>query len=120
LFGAARMMVTEGPVAPYVEAFDTELVLPEEIHEWAGRKARVHLVIGNSRSHEDNPRKISEARMEELKASLVADELMLEAGPSLLIAALTDSTILGAFLATMEWAFGEARHARAAGFRRPV
>jgi phage terminase large subunit-like protein len=74
LFGAARTMVTEGPLKPYVEAYDTELLLKgrqgrlfrvaavggtndgglptcfgaDEIHEWEGRKERVHLVIGNS------------------------------------------------------------------------
>lgn len=74
LFGAAKTMATEGPLAPFVEAYDTELLLrgrpgrlyrvaavagtndgtlptcfaADEVHEWEGRKARVHLVIGNS------------------------------------------------------------------------
>jgi phage terminase large subunit-like protein len=74
LFGAARTMVAEGPLKPHLEAFETELLLRDrpgrmfrvaaiggtndgglptcagfdEIHEWEGRKERVHLVIGNS------------------------------------------------------------------------
>jgi phage terminase large subunit-like protein len=71
LFDAARGMATGGRLAPFVEAFDTELLLQgrlyrvaavagtndgtlptcfgaDEIHEWEGRKERVHLVIGNS------------------------------------------------------------------------
>jgi phage terminase large subunit-like protein len=74
LFGAARTMVNEGPLKPHLEAFETELLLKDrpgrmfrvaaiggtndgglptcagfdEIHEWEGRKERVHLVIGNS------------------------------------------------------------------------
>lgn len=74
LFGAARTMVAEGPLKPHLEAFETELLLKDrpgrmfrvaaiggtndgglptcagfdEIHEWEGRKQRVHLVIGNS------------------------------------------------------------------------
>ena len=74
LFGAARTMVAEGPLRPHLEAFETELLLKDrpgrmfrvaaiggtndgglptcagfdEIHEWVGRKERVHLVIGNS------------------------------------------------------------------------
>lgn len=74
LFGAAKAMVTAGPLKPLVEAFDTEMLLKkrpgrlyrvaaiagtndgtlptcfgaDEIHEWEGRKERVHLVIGNS------------------------------------------------------------------------
>jgi phage terminase large subunit-like protein len=74
LFGAAKTMLVEGPLKPFVEAFDTEVLLAgrpgrmyrvaaeagtndgtlpttfgaDEIHEWVGRKERVHLVIGNS------------------------------------------------------------------------
>jgi phage terminase large subunit-like protein len=74
LFGAARTMLVKGPLAPFVEAYDTEVLLKDrpgrmyrvaaeagtndgtlpttfgadEIHEWVGRKERVHLVIGNS------------------------------------------------------------------------
>jgi hypothetical protein len=74
LFSAAKAMATGGRLAPFVEAFDTELLLKgragrlyrvaavagtndgtlptcfgaDEIHEWEGRKERVHLVIGNS------------------------------------------------------------------------
>jgi phage terminase large subunit-like protein len=74
LFGAAKTMATEGPLAPCVEAYDTEILLKDrpgrmyrvaavagtndgtlptcfiadEVHEWQGRKERVHLVIGNS------------------------------------------------------------------------
>jgi phage terminase large subunit-like protein len=74
LFGAARTMVAEGPLKQHLEAFETELLLKDrpgrmfrvaaiggtndgglptcagfdEIHEWEGRKQRVHLVIGNS------------------------------------------------------------------------
>ena len=74
LFGAARVMAREGELAPYVEVYDTEILLKDrpgrmyrvaaqagtndgtlptcfgadEVHEWTGRKERVHLVIGNS------------------------------------------------------------------------
>ena len=76
LFSAAKAMATGkgSRLAPFVEAYDTEILLRErsgrlfrvaaiggtndgglpttfaadEIHEWEGRKERVHLVIGNS------------------------------------------------------------------------
>jgi phage terminase large subunit-like protein len=74
LFGSARTMVTEGPLKPDVEVFDTELLLrnlpgrmyrvaaaagtndgsrptlfvADELHEWTGNKARVFLVVSNS------------------------------------------------------------------------
>ncbi len=74
LFGSARVMVAEGPLKPFVETFDTELLrtdgpgkmfrvaaaagtndggrptvfLADELHEWIGNKARVFLVIANS------------------------------------------------------------------------
>lgn len=74
LFGTARVMVTEGPLARYLEAYDTEILLrdqpgrmfrvaaaagtndggrpttfiADELHEWTGPKERVHLVISNS------------------------------------------------------------------------
>jgi phage terminase large subunit-like protein len=74
LFSAAKTMLVEGPLKPFVEAYDTEILLKDrpgrlyrvaavagtndgtlptcfgadEIHEWDGRKERVHLVIGNS------------------------------------------------------------------------
>jgi phage terminase large subunit-like protein len=73
LFGAARVMLTEGKLAELVEAYDTEVLLrggpgrmyrvaavagtneglrptffaADELHEWVGNKARVHLVIAN-------------------------------------------------------------------------
>jgi phage terminase large subunit-like protein len=75
LFAAAKTMAVEGKLRPFVEPYDTELrlangemgrmfrvaavagtndgglptcFLADEIHEWVGRKDRVHLVIGNS------------------------------------------------------------------------
>ena len=74
LFGTCRIMATEGPLKPYLEAFDTEILLKgqhgrayrvaaaagtndgsrptlfaaDELHEWTGGKARVFLVITNS------------------------------------------------------------------------
>lgn len=74
LFGTCRIMATEGPLKPYLEAFDTEILLKgqhgrayrvaaaagtndgsrptlfaaDELHEWVGGKARVFLVITNS------------------------------------------------------------------------
>lgn len=74
LFGSARSMVTEGPLKPYLETYDTELLLKgahgrmyrvaaaagtndgsrptlfiaDELHEWTGSKARVFLVLSNS------------------------------------------------------------------------
>ena len=67
-------MVSEGPLAPFLEAYDTEILLKsdhgrmyrvaaaagtndgsrptlfvaDELHEWIGNKARVFLVISNS------------------------------------------------------------------------
>lgn len=74
LFGSARIMAREGPLAPHLEAYDTEILLKggpgrmfrvaaaagtndggrptlfaaDELHEWLGAKARVFLVISNS------------------------------------------------------------------------
>jgi phage terminase large subunit-like protein len=74
LFGTARVMVTEGPLKPFLEVYDTEILrrdapgrmyrvaaaagtndgsrptcfLADELHEWTGAKARVFLVISNS------------------------------------------------------------------------
>jgi len=73
LFGAARTMISEGPLASMFETYDTEILrkdgpgrmyrvaaaagtndgqrptffLADEIHEWTGNKERVHLVIAN-------------------------------------------------------------------------
>lgn len=73
LFGAARAMVTEGPLRDYLTALDTEILrndgpgrmyrvaavagtndggrptflLCDELHEWTGSKERVHLVLSN-------------------------------------------------------------------------
>lgn len=74
LFGTARVMVTEGPLKPYLEVYDTEILrkdgpgrmfrvaaaagtndggrptcfIADELHEWTGSKERVFLVISNS------------------------------------------------------------------------
>lgn len=74
LFGDARLMVTEGPLKPFLDVYDTEILvrgqpgamrrvaaaagtndggrptgfIADELHEWTGNKERVHLVIGNS------------------------------------------------------------------------
>lgn len=74
LFGTAKVMATEGPLAPFLETYDTEILLREgpgrafrvaaaagtndggrptlfaadELHEWTGGRARVFLVITNS------------------------------------------------------------------------
>lgn len=74
LFGSARVMASEGPLKPYLETFDTEILrsdgpgkmfrvaaaagtndggrptlfCADELHEWIGNKARVFLVISNS------------------------------------------------------------------------
>lgn len=76
LFGAARIMISEGPLEPYFDAFDTEILvkngpgrmyrvaavagsndgarptffLGDELHEWVGNKERVHLVLSNGRA----------------------------------------------------------------------
>ena len=73
LFGAARTMVTEGPLAEFMEPFDTEILIRDrpgrmyrvaavagtndggrptfvccdELHEWQGRRERVHLILAN-------------------------------------------------------------------------
>lgn len=73
LYGTARVMVEEGPLNPFIECLEYELSLiqgtgklyrvaaeagtndgerpttfvADELHEWTGRKERVHLVIGN-------------------------------------------------------------------------
>jgi phage terminase large subunit-like protein len=75
-FGAARVMIREGPLAPHFEVYDTEILikndagrmyrvaavagtndgakptffLADELHEWVGRKERVHLVLSNGRA----------------------------------------------------------------------
>ena len=74
LFGTARTMVSEGPLRPFLEVYDTEILrkdgpgrmqrvaaaagtndggrptcfIADELHEWTGAKARVFLVISNS------------------------------------------------------------------------
>ena len=74
LFGTARVMVSEGPLKPFLEVYDTEILMKggpgrtfrvaaaagtndggrptvfaaDELHEWTGSKARVFLVISNS------------------------------------------------------------------------
>lgn len=74
LFGSARVMAAEGPLKPFLETFDTEILrsdgpgkmfrvaaaagtndggrptlfCADELHEWTGNKARVFLVITNS------------------------------------------------------------------------
>ena len=74
LFGTARIMLTQGPLASHFEVFDTEILLKDrpgrlyrvaaaagtndgsrpscmiadELHEWTGNKERVHLVLSNS------------------------------------------------------------------------
>jgi len=74
LFGSARVMAGEGPLAADVEIYDTEILrrdgpgrmyriaavagtndgsrpsafLADELHEWTGNKARVFLVVTNS------------------------------------------------------------------------
>jgi phage terminase large subunit-like protein len=74
LFGSARTMASEGPLKPFLETYDTELLiknapgrlyrvaaaagtndgsrpsvfLADELHEWVGNKSRVFLVISNS------------------------------------------------------------------------
>lgn len=77
VFGAARTMLLNGPLEPYFEAFDTEIlrrdgrpgvmrriaaaagtndgarptaVIADEVHEWTGNRERVHLVISNGLS----------------------------------------------------------------------
>lgn len=74
LFGTAKVMATEGPLKPFLESYDTEILIrnapgrafrvaaaagtndggrptvfaADELHEWQGAKARVFLVITNS------------------------------------------------------------------------
>lgn len=74
LFGTAKVMATEGPLKPFLESYDTEILIrnapgrayrvaaaagtndggrptvfaADELHEWQGSKARVFLVITNS------------------------------------------------------------------------
>lgn len=76
LFGCARVMIKEGPLADYFDVFDTEILekggpgkmyrvaavagtndggrptfFPaDELHEWTGNKERVHLVLSNGRA----------------------------------------------------------------------
>lgn len=74
LYGAAKLIAENGPLSQFLDIYDTQMqlkddvgtmfrvaaeagtndgglptaFLADEIHEWVGRKARVHLVIGNS------------------------------------------------------------------------
>ena len=76
VFGTARTMIAEGPLRPYFELYDTEIltrdgpgrmyrvaaaagtndgarptcVVADEVHEWTGGKERVHLVLANGLS----------------------------------------------------------------------
>jgi phage terminase large subunit-like protein len=76
LFRSARTMITAGPLRPFFDAFDTEILpkqgpgrmyrvaaqagtndgkrptffVADELHEWLGPKERVHLVLSNGRA----------------------------------------------------------------------
>lgn len=76
LFRSARAMINEGPLKPFFEVFDTEILqkqgpgrmyrvaavagpndgkrptffVADELHEWTGSKERVHLVLSNGRA----------------------------------------------------------------------
>lgn len=76
VFGAARKMISDGPLAAYFDAFETEIqpktgagklyrvaavagtndgrrpsfMVADELHEWTGKKERVHLVLSNGRA----------------------------------------------------------------------
>lgn len=78
LFGAAKTMIEKGPLASMFECYETEIVprpgigsgrlyrvaavagtndglrptffVADEVHEWDGRKERVHLVLSNGRA----------------------------------------------------------------------
>lgn len=80
LFNTARVMGEEGPLKPFLEFYETEIkvrdgrgslyrvaamagtndgsrptcFICDELHEWSGRKERVHLVIGNSLNKQAN------------------------------------------------------------------
>ncbi len=73
VFGSAKTQIAEGPLAPFFEVYDTEILrkdgpgrlyrvaaaagtndggrhthrVCDEVHEWEGRKERVHLVLTN-------------------------------------------------------------------------
>jgi phage terminase large subunit-like protein len=72
VFGTARAMVSEGPLEPFFELYDTEILrrdgpgrmyrvaaagtndgarptflVADEVHEWTGNKERVHLILSN-------------------------------------------------------------------------
>jgi len=76
LFRAAKAMISGGPLEPYFDCFDTQIIpktgaglmyriaaeagtndgkkpsffVADELHEWEGRKERVHLVMSNNRA----------------------------------------------------------------------
>lgn len=76
LFRSLRTMITEGPLKPFFDVFDTEILpksgpgrayrvaaaagtndgkrptffVADELHEWTGNKERVHLVLSNGRA----------------------------------------------------------------------
>ena len=76
LFRSARTMISQGPLAPFFDVFDTEILprhgpgrmyrvaaaagtndgkrptffVADELHEWMGNKERVHLVLSNGRA----------------------------------------------------------------------
>lgn len=82
LFGAARTMIRQGPLRDYFEVYDTEIYpkgegeagtlyrvaavagtndgrrptffVADELHEWEGKKERVHLVLSNGRAKRSN------------------------------------------------------------------
>ena len=85
LFGAAKTMIDKGPLADLFETFETEILLKgepgrlyrvaaaagtndgrrptffvaDELHEWEGRKERVHLVLSNGRAKRANAWELS-------------------------------------------------------------
>jgi phage terminase large subunit-like protein len=80
VFGSAKTMITEGPLAPLFDCFETEIMpkrgpgrlyrvaakagtndgrrptffVGDELHEWEGNKERVHLILSNGRSKRQN------------------------------------------------------------------
>ena len=85
LFGAARTMIRQGPLADLFEVYETELYpkdgvgslyrvaaiagtndgkrptffLADEVHEWEGKRERVHLVLSNGRAKRQNAWELS-------------------------------------------------------------
>lgn len=119
LYGAARLMVENGPLAEYIDVFDTEMQLKDdvgkmfrvaavagtndgglpttglfdEVHEMTGNKARVHLVITNSLAKRGNTLEVNISTPDDADPTSLLGRLV-DHGEKILAGEVVDPTFL--------------------------